>query len=403
MITTPADPVRILMDRHRELCEQAVHPLEIAAVLEARGLTDRGAARYRHRDVFSLAEELYARVPRADAETGPGPLPSVMSPDRGTPVRVRLAALPRAAGPLLPLLVTVATVFAVARVPEPTRPLVLLLACCLVPFAVWVVLRPILPGGAGRAAVLATCCAAIPLVPDVFPGPFAGPLPAPAVGTGGGPDPARAAAGAVLIAWVLAVSPWTLRGFAAGARRTVALSRTLDDFRSATRPRLVAALALPALAAGTPLVATALNPGAVPPPGALLPAATTAFALHVALLVAVHGRPRRAAGALLAAVAVATTWWVVPLVAPHLPQMPFPGASPVPDSPVGALIGALTGAVVAVALLLPAVPAACCRAAVHRSVPVSPARRESGPPAVAPAAPVTRSPGRATGSSPPPA
>lgn len=59
----PADPVKVLMHRHRELCERAVDPLEIAAGLEAHGLTDRAAARYRHRDVFSLAEELYARVP----------------------------------------------------------------------------------------------------------------------------------------------------------------------------------------------------------------------------------------------------------------------------------------------------------------------------------------------------
>ncbi|HET6357180.1 MAG TPA: hypothetical protein VFG16_23715, partial [Streptomyces sp.] len=60
----PADPVKALMHRHRELCERAVDPLEIAAGLEAHGITDRTAARFRHRDVFSLAEELYARVPR---------------------------------------------------------------------------------------------------------------------------------------------------------------------------------------------------------------------------------------------------------------------------------------------------------------------------------------------------
>ncbi|MBT2506242.1 hypothetical protein J7I98_10080 [Streptomyces sp. ISL-98] len=59
-----ADPVRALMHRHRALCERAVDPLEIAAGLEAHGVTDRTAARFRHRDVFSLAEELYARVPR---------------------------------------------------------------------------------------------------------------------------------------------------------------------------------------------------------------------------------------------------------------------------------------------------------------------------------------------------
>ena len=50
-----ADPVKALMHRHRELCERAVDPLEIAAGLEAHGITDRTAARFRHRDVFSLA------------------------------------------------------------------------------------------------------------------------------------------------------------------------------------------------------------------------------------------------------------------------------------------------------------------------------------------------------------
>ncbi|WP_189131243.1 hypothetical protein [Wenjunlia tyrosinilytica] len=57
------------MHRHRELCARATHPLEIAAGLEAHGITDRVAWDFRHRDVFSLAEELYARVPR---ERAPG-------------------------------------------------------------------------------------------------------------------------------------------------------------------------------------------------------------------------------------------------------------------------------------------------------------------------------------------
>ncbi|MEV4443018.1 hypothetical protein AB0K09_29205, partial [Streptomyces sp. NPDC049577] len=80
-----ADPVRGLLHRHRALCAGAVDALEIAAGLEARGVTDRTAADYRHRDVFSLAEELHARVeheqggagrtPRG-AETGSGPAPS---------------------------------------------------------------------------------------------------------------------------------------------------------------------------------------------------------------------------------------------------------------------------------------------------------------------------------------
>ncbi|MQS13898.1 hypothetical protein F7Q99_16880 [Streptomyces kaniharaensis] len=58
------DPVREVMAEHRALCERAVGPLEIAAGLEEAGLGAEAAARCRHADLFSLAEELYARVPR---------------------------------------------------------------------------------------------------------------------------------------------------------------------------------------------------------------------------------------------------------------------------------------------------------------------------------------------------
>ncbi|SCE86178.1 hypothetical protein GA0115257_10341, partial [Streptomyces sp. LcepLS] len=57
------DPVKSLMLIHHDLCADAVDPLEIAAGLEARGVTERTARAYRHRDVFALAEEMYARVP----------------------------------------------------------------------------------------------------------------------------------------------------------------------------------------------------------------------------------------------------------------------------------------------------------------------------------------------------
>ncbi|MFJ5923284.1 hypothetical protein ACIQF6_11825 [Kitasatospora sp. NPDC092948] len=69
----PADPVRELLDAHRELCEHAVDPLEIAAALEDSGLAADGAARYRHADVFGLAEELFARVPRRPPDPEPPP------------------------------------------------------------------------------------------------------------------------------------------------------------------------------------------------------------------------------------------------------------------------------------------------------------------------------------------
>ncbi|WP_212764455.1 hypothetical protein [Streptomyces sp. I05A-00742] len=57
-----ADPVRTLLLRHHALCADAVDPLELAARLEERGVTDRTATACRHRNVFSLAEELHARA-----------------------------------------------------------------------------------------------------------------------------------------------------------------------------------------------------------------------------------------------------------------------------------------------------------------------------------------------------
>jgi hypothetical protein len=108
----PRDPVRLLVRRHRALCLDAAGPLEIAAGLEAAGLTDRGAAPYRHPDVFSLAEELHRRVPPLPIQSAP---PVGLDPDPwaaldlGTPLTARAAALrerarraaPRWAAPLV--------------------------------------------------------------------------------------------------------------------------------------------------------------------------------------------------------------------------------------------------------------------------------------------------------------
>ncbi|WP_152627403.1 hypothetical protein [Streptacidiphilus melanogenes] len=52
------------MERHQELFADAVDPLDIAETLERSGIGPQTAGRYRHGDVFSLAEELHARVPR---------------------------------------------------------------------------------------------------------------------------------------------------------------------------------------------------------------------------------------------------------------------------------------------------------------------------------------------------
>ena len=68
---TAADPVQALMQRHQELYADAVDPLDLAEVLERSGVGPQTAGRYRHGDVFSLAEELHARVPRRAAEPPP--------------------------------------------------------------------------------------------------------------------------------------------------------------------------------------------------------------------------------------------------------------------------------------------------------------------------------------------
>lgn len=84
------DPVRELMAAHQELCERACHPLEIAAALEEAGIGAATAGRYRHGDVFSLAEEMFARVPR---KPGGGPAPSDdpgLEPDAAAGRRVGL-------------------------------------------------------------------------------------------------------------------------------------------------------------------------------------------------------------------------------------------------------------------------------------------------------------------------
>ncbi|MFJ6945294.1 hypothetical protein ACISU4_11700 [Streptomyces wuyuanensis] len=62
---TGADPVGELADRLDDFVAAAVHPDEVAALLESDGLTDEQIRRrYGHEDSFALAEELCARVER---------------------------------------------------------------------------------------------------------------------------------------------------------------------------------------------------------------------------------------------------------------------------------------------------------------------------------------------------
>lgn len=135
---TPAtpDPVKALMHRHRALCERAVDPLEIAAGLEAHGVTDRAAAQYRHRDVFALAEEMYARVPRGDDDSDDGPHPGTAGRAHVVPaVSARWALFV-----LLPGVVCAAVVAGLGAVSGGARLVVVLGGVVAVAVALWIAL-----------------------------------------------------------------------------------------------------------------------------------------------------------------------------------------------------------------------------------------------------------------------
>ncbi|GGY32478.1 hypothetical protein [Streptomyces omiyaensis] len=287
------DPVKVLMHRHRELCARAVDPLEIAAGLEAQGFTDRTAARYRHRDVFSLAEELYARVPRGHLE----PAPAEDAPAPRAPWALASLAPGAAAALLVPALLHLDGTARLA---------------------------------AGTAGALALAGA---LVLAVRRGPLRAPAPAPAArlwtlwllayavaGDGlleqvlaGGPDGAWTLDPAPLLGLALAVAPaaWCAHLFAGRARRRIAAGRGLADFAAATRAWLLAAVLLHLAALAALLALTGLTAGALAL-GALL---------LLARLLTVHGHPETAAAALAAACAAEALGLAGVLAA----RLPLPG------------------------------------------------------------------------------
>lgn len=96
------DAVAALSRRLNEVCTTAVTPLQIAALLEIEGFNDRLVVdRYGRRGVFSLAEELYERVPlRRDGST--------LTTAAGSPVPIVQSRIAVAARMLLGLLWAVA-------------------------------------------------------------------------------------------------------------------------------------------------------------------------------------------------------------------------------------------------------------------------------------------------------
>ncbi|MGW4895290.1 hypothetical protein ACWEQL_23920 [Kitasatospora sp. NPDC004240] len=78
------DPLDELAERLGDICADAVHPYEIAAILESDGLSDEQAALlYGRPDSFSVAEELFNKVERRY----PGPSAEFANPWRADPWR----------------------------------------------------------------------------------------------------------------------------------------------------------------------------------------------------------------------------------------------------------------------------------------------------------------------------
>ncbi|WP_329621289.1 hypothetical protein OG357_13020 [Streptomyces sp. NBC_01255] len=340
-----ADPVKVLMHRHRELCERAVDPLEIAAGLEAQGFTDRTAARFRHRDVFALAEELYVRVPRATGTT-PAPAPG----DRARADWMLAALAPGAAAALagLGLTLTQGSVrLAVGAAGAVALTGALLLAVRRGPlrapgsrtvpaarlWTVWLLAYALAGDG-----LLAQVLAGGPDGPwDLHPGP--------------------------LLALALAVAPaaWGAHVFASRARRRIADSRGLADFAAGARPLLLGTVTLQLLALTALLALTGFSPGA--------------FALGALLLLArlltVHGFPETASAALAAACAAEALALASVLAA----RIPVPGfdelAAPVRAVVATAGPGAVPTLVCGAAALglLAHATGALARASAHTATP----------------------------------
>ncbi|MGN9756554.1 hypothetical protein [Streptomyces sp. SD31] len=275
---TGADPVKALLHRHRDLCERAVDPLEIAAGLEAHGVTDRTAARFLHRDVFSLAEEMYARVAR-DGETPPNSPP--LTTPRARADWILLTLLPGA--------LCAAAVTALHLTHGQSR----LIAAAAGALAVTLALRAALARGplatthATHPTATRTCwLLAYALLGD-------GLLQAAAAG---GPDalPNGTADGlwplttAPLLALSLSCAPaaWCAHLLAVRARRKLSASRALEDFATSVKPLLLGtfALYLGALTALLTLTATVLD-GPVAYPQTL----TLGAFLFLSRLLTTHG------------------------------------------------------------------------------------------------------------------
>ncbi|MFD9905469.1 hypothetical protein [Streptomyces sp. NPDC059063] len=297
--SAPVDPVKALMHRHRELCERAVDPLEIAAGLEAHGVTDRTAARFRHRDVFALAEEMYARVPQDsaewdalgdDADAGRGD-----AGPQAPPGWAMFALLP---GLACALLVT-GTGLTEGRV----RLAVAVGGALALAAAVRFVLRygPLRTARPGSTAGRAGACwlLAYALLGDwLVRGALAGGGDGSGLGGFGGDGfpVVWASSAAVALGLAVAVAPgaWCARLFAARVHGRLGASRGLAEFAASVRPLLIVVFGLFVCAVGAVLAGAraALGTGAVT---AFAGAGALAALLWLGRMLAVHGSLRASA------------------------------------------------------------------------------------------------------------
>jgi hypothetical protein len=304
-----ADPVKGLMHRHRELCERAVDPLEIAAGLEAHGVTDRTAARFRHRDVFSLAEEMYARVPR-DGDTPARPT------EPSTP-RPRTAWIVLA---LLPGALCAAAVAGLRLTDGRPRLVVAVVGIVAVTLALGAALRRGPLSAATRTTSTWTCWlvgyallgdgllrTALSGGPDGLPD-----------GTADGPWPVTVAP---VLALALSCAPAAgcAHLFAVRARRKLTSSRGLADFSASVRPLLFGTFAL---YMGVLAALLALTGAVLGEPVAHPQALALGALLLLARLLTVHGHPH-AATLVLTATATAEAAALATLFAGRLPGCGF--------------------------------------------------------------------------------
>ncbi|MFF8014583.1 hypothetical protein [Streptomyces sp. NPDC007929] len=281
------DPVKALMHRHRELCERAVDPLEIAAGLEAHGMTDRTAARFRHRDVFALAEEMYARVSR-DADTSQPAPPAAPRVHAGWVVLT-----------LLPGVLCAAALAAVHLTHGRSRLLAAAAGALAVALALHAALRrgPLSrtgtdrpgprPGAAsGRTTPWTLWLLAYSLLGNgLLDNALAGGPDTLPTGTADGPWPLTAAP---VLALALACAPaaWAAHLLTARARRKLAASRGLEDFATAVRPLLLGVFAL---FLGALAVLLTLSGAALGQPAAHVEALALGALLFLARLLTTHG------------------------------------------------------------------------------------------------------------------